>query len=488
MTILFINPPFKAKYGKYSRESRSPAIAKSGVLYYPLWLLYAAGVVDELGFNVKFIDAPAKCWDNETTIKYIKSMDISPKLIVIGTSTPSIISDVNFGAELKEIYNDSVIALVGTHPSALPDETMALSSKIDCIACHEYDFIIRDLAIALRDQKPLSEVKGLVYRGINGEIIKNPSMPYIDDLDQIPFVSKSIKKFLDVKDYFFAAASYPAIQIFTGRGCPYRCFFCVYPQTMHGHNYRKRSNENIIAEFEYIIKNFKDVKEIVIEDDTFTVSNDNTINFCKLLIEKGINKKIKWLCNSRVSLSYEAMVYMKKAGCQLIIPGIESSNPAILKSIHKGTTIDQIKNYIYNAKKAGLKVHACYMVGNPGETIETMKKTLDMALMFNTDTAQFFPLIPYPGTEAYAWATENGYIHKSFSKYCKEDGTHNCVIDLPGLSSEQLVSFCDNARKRYYLRPRYILHRILSGIKNPEDFKRSFKAFLSIKKYLFNNH
>ena len=142
-------------------------------------------------------------------------------------------------------------------------------------------------------------------------------------------------------------------------------------------------------------------------------------------------------------------------------------------------------SYVENAKKAGLQIHACYMVGNNGETKETMKETLRLALELDTDTAQFYPLLPFPGTEAYFWAKENGYLRGSYTDYVKEDGTINCLLELSGISGEDLVRFCDEARKKYYMRPKYIIHRIVMGIKDPSDMKRSIKAFLNIRKYLF---
>ena len=175
---------------------------------------------------------------------------------------------------------------------------------------------------------------------------------------------------------------------------------------------------------------------------------------------------------------------MKKAGCHLIIPGIESGSQKILNNIKKGTTLEQIHEYIQNAKKVGLMVHACYMVGNKGETRETMQETLRLALELNTDTAQFYPLLPFPGTEAYSWAKQNGYIRGNYSDYIKEDGTINALLELPELSGAEMVAFCDLARKKYYIRPQYIVHRLWVGIKDPQDLKRSIKAFCSIKKYL----
>ena len=484
MKVFFINPPFKAEYGKFSRESRSPAITKSGALYYPLWLIYAAAYTEKNGFEIEFLDAPAKQWNEKKSLAYIKEHGKEVGLFVLDTSTPSINQDIAFGETLKKRYPTSFVLLVGTHPSSTVEETFQNGPKIDGIARKEYDETVLSLAKALKNQTDLREVKGLSYR--DGEnILHNPDIDYLHDLDQIPYASQFIYKYLDPKDYFFAAAHYPSIQIFTGRGCPSRCNFCVYPQTMHGHQYRLRTPENVVGEFEYIAKHFPDVKEVVIEDDTFTANKKRVMDICHLLIKKGLNKRFKWLCNARVNLDLETMEAMKKAGCRLIIPGIESGNQEILNNI-KGTTLLQIEKYVKNAKKAGLLIHACYMVGNQGETKETMKSTLELALKLNTDTAQFFPLIPYPGTEAYQWAKANHYIKKDYASYCKEDGTHNCVLELPGLTSQEMVDFCDEARKKYYMRPKYFLHRLAVGLKDPTDFKRSLKAFGRLKKYLLH--
>lgn len=348
MKVCFINPPFKAEYGKFSRESRSPSIGHSGVLYYPLWLIYAACVAEKNNFDVAFIDAPAKQMNKEQTIERVKKEAADAKLFVFDTSTPSIYSDVEFAGTIKKMYPDAFTMLVGTHPSATPDETMGISELIDGLARHEYDYIVRDTAIALRDGTDLATVRGLTYRK-DGEVVHNPDAEHITDLDEIPYAAEFIKRRLCVTDYVFPAAAFPSIQIFTGRGCPAQCNFCVYPQTLHGHRYRLRSPENVIGEIEYIVNNFPDVKEIVFEDDTFTINKQRVSEICNLMIQKGLNKKIRWLCNARVNLDYETMCLMKKAGCHLIIPGIESVNQQILKNIHKGTNVEQIEAYVANA-------------------------------------------------------------------------------------------------------------------------------------------
>ena len=482
MKICFVNPPFKAEYGKFSRESRSPSIGHSGVLYYPLWLIYSACVAEKEGFDVVFIDAPAKQLNKTQTIELVKEKASDALMFVFDTSTPSIYSDVEFAGSIKELFPDSFTMLVGTHPSATADETMAIDERIDGLARREYDYIVRDTAFAIRDKLDFSKVRGLSWRD-GSKVIHNPDAEHITDLDNIPYAADFIKRHLSVSDYVFPAAAFPSIQIFTGRGCPAQCNFCVYPQTLHGHKYRLRSPENVIGEIEYIVNNFPEVKEIVFEDDTFTINKQRVTEICNMIIQRKI--KIRWLCNARVNLDYETMILMKKAGCHLIIPGIESVNQQILNNIHKGTTVEQIENYIRNARKAKLMIHACYMVGNQGETHETMKATLAAAKRFKTDTAQFFPLIPYPGTGAYVWAKENGYISGKYSEYIHEDGTLNCIINTPELSAQELVDFCQYARKKYYLRPWYIAHRIVRGLRDPEDFKRSIKAFGKLRETLF---
>ena len=484
MNIYFINPPFKAEFGKFSRESRSPAVTKSGALYYPLWLIYAALYSEKYGHHIEFLDAPAKQLNEEQSIDIIKQNNHSESLFVLDTSTPSIKSDVKFAERLKELYPESFVVLVGTHPSAKPEETLSFSNAVDAVAIGEYDMIIKELADSLAHRTDLKKVRGLCFREGEG-YIRTECMPPMKDLDDLPYAAQFIKAHLDEKDYFFAAATYPSIQIFTGRGCPFRCNFCVYPQTMHGHAFRARSAENVVGEFEYIANNFPDVKEVVIEDDTFTANKKRVKDICQMLVDKGINKRLNWLCNARVDLDLETMRAMKRAGCRLIIPGIESGSQEILDNIKKGTKVEMFYQYVSNAKKAGLLIHACYMVGNQGETKGTMKKTLELALKLNTDTAQFFPLIPYPGTEAYEWARSNGYIETDYENYCLPDGTHNTVLNLPGLSAQEMVDFCNMARRKYYLRIGYVLHRIKVGLANPDDFKRSLKAFGRLKHFLF---
>ena len=144
MKILCLNPPFKTEHGRFSRTSRSPAVTKSGTIYYPIWLCYAAGVLEDAGFDVKVIDSCAGEYDLAKTLELVS--EFRPDMAVLDTSTPSIFSDVATGAAIKKLFPQCFVVLMGTHPSALPEETLALDGAIDAVAVGEADYTLRELA------------------------------------------------------------------------------------------------------------------------------------------------------------------------------------------------------------------------------------------------------------------------------------------------------------------------------------------------------
>jgi len=479
MKILMINPPFLPKY---SRNSRSPAVTKGGTIYYPIWLSYAAGVLEREGFEIKIVDAPAQKLSIEDIVNI--AADFEPNMIVVDTSTPSIYDDVKVASRLKDMTKAFVV-LVGTHVSALPIETLNLNDNIDAVTIHEYDYTILDLAKCLEHKKDLKNVKGLAFRKPDGKIIINPDRPMIDNLDSLPFVSEVYKKHLNMRDYFYSSAGYPMVMIITGRGCPFRCFWCNWPQVFHGHKYRLRSAENVVAEFEYVVKNLPEIKEIGIEDDTLTADIERVRKMCRLLIEKDINKKVKWYANVRVNLDLETMKLMKQAGCRLVIPGYESGVQKLLDNSKKGIKLEQSREFAKNAKKAGLFVHGCFIIGLPEETKKTARQTIEFAKELDPDDAQFFPLIVYPGTEAYEWAEENDFlITRDFSKWNTAKGWHGCVISRPGLTNEEILELCDQAKIEFYLRPKYILKTTKLALRSKNEMVRVVKASNIFFRYL----
>src|SRR3989338_1374574 len=162
MKVMTLNPPFVAKF---TRSSRSPAISKGGCVYYPLWLTFTTGVLEQEGHNVKLVDAPAASLSHEEVYEMVG--DFRPDLIVLDTVTASFNNDKKVAEDIKQILPDTFIAMVGTHVSALPDRSLIEAPAVDAVVRGEQDFVVRDLAKVLSNGKDLSKVRGLSYR--NGE-------------------------------------------------------------------------------------------------------------------------------------------------------------------------------------------------------------------------------------------------------------------------------------------------------------------------------
>jgi anaerobic magnesium-protoporphyrin IX monomethyl ester cyclase len=472
MNILLINPPFK---GRFSRTSRSPGKARGGTIYYPIWLAYAAGVLERNEFGVDLIDACAEERGVADIIEEAKQS--SPRLIVLDTSTPSIGNDIDVAEAIKDNLPGSFIVLVGTHVSALPEETLRLSTRVDAIARREYEYTLLDLARALEKGHSPDSVPGLSWRS-GEEIIHNPDRPYIENLDELPFVSRVYKNHLKVENYFFAAARHPMVMTISGRGCPNRCTFCVYPQTFHGRRYRMRSPENVVDEFEWIKSHLPQVKEVGIEDDTFTAKRSRTREICELLIKR--KNKLRWYCNVRPDVDLETLILMKRAGCRLVTTGFESGSQIMLDRMHKGLDLDRIRQFMADARKARMLVHGCVILGIPGETGETIRQSIAFAHELNCDSMQFYPLYVYPGTEAFREASEKGCLTTTdYSKWVTEDGYHNCVVSLPGLAADDLLRTCNNALRAYHFRPAYLWMKLRQSVRDPGEGLRSVRAALS---------
>ncbi len=493
MRVVCLNPPFKTEHGRFSRTSRSPAITKSGTIYYPIWLAYVCGIIEKEGFDVKLIDSPAYEYSFEKTLKIVR--EFNPGLVIIDTSTPSIYEDLKCGDALKSLLPDAFVVLMGTHPTALPEETLSLSKAVDAVIVGEADYTAKDLAEAVKnsDRKRLfadSEYRKSVLRKIDGlffrlkdGFVMNNSRALIENLDELPFVSEVYAKHLDVRKYFFAASDWPEVQIMASRGCIAKCTFCVYPQTIHKGKYRMRSAKNIADEFEWVRENLPEVREIGVEDDVFTGSKRRVLEFCDEIVARKL--KMKWYCNVRVDLDFETMRAMKRAGCVLVTVGYESANDKVLSNIRKRITSEDILRFSRDTRRAGLMVHGCFMAGNRGETKETLEESLRLALKMTDDTMQFFPLMVYPGTEDYEWAKENNLLTiRDYSDYNTYEGEHNSVIRMPDMTSGEIRRWCDYARKKYYLRPRYIFYKLIQQITRPSEIRRTYKAFKRFVKFL----
>jgi anaerobic magnesium-protoporphyrin IX monomethyl ester cyclase len=462
--ILFLNSPHKFRFSRSSRWSEK---TKTGTLYYPIWLAYACGYAEKEGHEGILLDAIAKSWDFDQTIREI--IKISPDLLIVDSTTPSVCSDARFVERLKKKAKMKVV-FVGTHPSALPKETLEKFKQIDFVAIGEYDATIPDLANNL--SRP-ERVAGIAYRKGGKAIVTKPRQP-ISNLDDLPFVSKVYKKFLNVNDYSYSLAIHPMMQIMTSRGCPNMCTFCSWPQTFMGRNFRARSPENVVAEMEYIKKEIPEIKEVFIEDDTFTTNRSRVSEICRLIVKKKLH--MTWSANVRTDLSIDILRQMKAAGCRLLVVGYESGNQQILNNIRKGITLEQAENFTKNAKRAGLRIFGCFMIGLPGDTKETIMQTFRFAQKLNPDMAFFQQAVPFPGTELYRWSKSKGCLMtEDYDKWLDSNGQLDFLLNYDGLSSEDIKKLRSDLTLKFYTSPAYLFYTLRRNA-HPLEMTRLIKT------------
>jgi anaerobic magnesium-protoporphyrin IX monomethyl ester cyclase len=322
--------------------------------------------------------------------------------------------------------------------------------------------------------KAIETIGGLSYKK-DGKQIHNPPTGRIADLDSLPMPAYHL---LRMNAYHPPEGLYrrlPAINIITARGCPNLCTYCA-THTIWGGKLKFRSVDNIIDEIRYLVDRFG-IKEISISDDTFTLSKSRIIEFCEKIMIHGID--LTWTCNSRVeNIDEEALRWMKKAGCHHICYGVESADPQILKNINKNIMLDKAKAVIQITKKVGITCRASFMFGNPGETRETMRKTLDFVINANPDFAVFNVTTPYPGTPMYAWAKKNGYLMDEDWDTFHGSKAH---IRLPTIAPEEIEQFQQYAFKKFYVRPRYLLGRIIKiRMHDIKLYARAIKSLLKL--------
>ena len=449
MRIYLLNPPFVENFVRCGRWQG--VAARGGTLYYPLWLAYAAGVLEKEGHEIKLVDAIAWKWNKERVLDNVSQFN--PDLIIVDSNFSSLTNDCDIAKLIKE-NNGALSVLVGPPTSQFPEKI--LNSEIDIVARFEYDFTIRDVAEAVEDGKSLESIKGISYKE-NGKIIRNPDRTFStsEELDAIPFVSKIYKEHLNTKDYFLGHALYPMVQIFTGRGCPNQCTFCSWPKTLMGRKYRVRSILNVVDEFEFIKKKLPEVKEIFVEDDTFTINKKRIRDICNEIIKRKLD--ITWSCNARANLDYESMKAMKDAGCRLLDVGYESGSDEILKNIKKGITTDDSRKFTKDAKRAGLMILADFIFGMPGETKETAEKTIRFAKEVKPNIVQFAVATPIPGTEFFDWVKGNEFLLvNDLEESLDGEGFQKCIVSYPEFTKEDIENYVDRALKEYYLSPSYI--------------------------------
>lgn len=473
-----INEPFVKDF---CRTQRWAAKTRGRVLRAPDWLAYCTAVLEAADIDAHIYDFPARQWGMEEYEELLKAE--KPEFVVLDSTTPSIHSDINCAKIAKKIIPDVKVIMVGPHASSKPEETLQnAAGAVDVIARGEYDYTVRE---AILHFDSLSSVLGIDYWN-DGNPAKTQDRPLIKDIDEIPYPAWHQ---LDLMKYFDGTKLYPYVDIFSGRGCPHKCTFCLWPQVMHGQQLRLRKPERVVDEMEWVIQSIcpevAQGGEFFFEDDTFTLNKRTAIGICEEILRRGL--KINFSVNARVDTAdLEMMKMLKKAGCRELLVGFESGDQVVLDNIKKKATVEQAEVFMARTKEAGLDVHGTFVLGLPGETKESMNKTISFANKLGLHTLQFTAAMPFPGTEYFEYTKEKGYLHtEDWTKWLDPKGEQTGVISYPGLSKQEVEAAVDRGLKSFYFRPMYLLKFAFKNL-HWKDFKRKVRGFFHFASYLLD--
>jgi hopanoid biosynthesis associated radical SAM protein HpnJ len=461
MKTLLLNPPSFEKFDG-GAGSRWPARREITSFWYPVWLAYPAGMIRES----RLLDAPPHGVSPEETIQIARDYDF----LALFTSTPGFANDVRLAEAIKDVNPRIKIAFLGPHVSVLPEESLRASSAIDFVARKEFDTTLVEFASG----RSLDSIEGVSYRE-NGTVKHNPDRPQLEDLDSLPFVVDVYKRDLDITRYNVPFLLHPFVAFYTSRGCPALCTFCLWPQTFGGHRWRTRGGESVAAEVQRARELFPNMKEIFFDDDTFAWGKRRVLDLCARL--KPL--RFTWSCTCRVHADYEMLKAMKEAGCRLLIVGFESGDPTVLKNIKKGATVEQAHTFMKHCKELGLLVHGDFIIGLPGETPETITRTMEFAEKLDCETIQVSIAHPYPGTEFDTYARQHGYMTEH--EMSDELGHQLPNVEYPGLSRQEIVEAVEYFYGRYYFRPRIVFRILRRAVFDPDERGRLYKE---AKEYL----
>jgi radical SAM superfamily enzyme YgiQ (UPF0313 family) len=438
MNVLLINPPHVLRKGNswYDIMSTMP----------PLGLAWIAAVLEQDGHQVQILDANALGVIPERVPQWVR--EHGPfELVGITATTPLISRALSIARCLKAEYPSVPIVLGGVHPTVLPDEVLG-EPAVDLVVRGEGENTMREIAA----ERPWAEIAGISFRR-DGATVHNPDRELIANLDDLPLPAYHLLPMHKYRPAAGAAKRTPAISVLATRGCPGRCTFCY---RIFGPRLRVRSGGQVAAEVQFLQEHYG-IKEICFYDDTFTAAKREVRAFCEAVQELHLD--LTWSCFSRIdTFDEETFRLMKASGCHQVMFGVEHCCREILENVNKRLSLDNVEGVIRATQRIGIEVRAAFMLGNPGETEESMEENIRFAIDLDPDLAIFNVTTPFPGTEMYRWADEHGYLR---TKNWDEYSFSIPVMELPTVRSAAVLRYYRMAHRRFYLRPKYVWRQLL---------------------------
>jgi anaerobic magnesium-protoporphyrin IX monomethyl ester cyclase len=448
----------------------------------PLGVLYIAALLRHHGTDVQVIDADV---DGLTVPEMVDVILASkPDLVGFSLMTPQLIPALQTCVGLKEARPDLMIVLGGAHIDSTHEDVFSMADCFDFAIYGEGEFALLEALQRIQETGTatladrLAGVGNVIYRDDQGRVTRNQSRPFLAHLDDLPSVDYDM---VDIHKYIIPTmAGRYVISMMLSRGCPFKCTFCDAPITM-GKKLRFWSMDRIIRDITHYVEKY-DCHNFVFKDSTFTANKKWADQFCDALIAANLN--IRWRCNTRVNLVPPPLLEkMKRAGCYVINFGVESGDPQILKTIEKETKIEDVYDAHRRCRKLGIRTYATFLVGNPGETEETVRRTIKVATGIRPNLAMFFVSTAYPGTPLYDqavaqrmveprwWATQAWDPRKNSAFQARWGWTAKGGLTIPGFDSEYWQR---TATRAFYLRPYFVWDTLVFTLKNPYFIRHLF--------------
>jgi len=467
MKIAVAYPPIETWKGTpLLSQNRQFQYFNAPTYVYPMVPAYAATNLKAHGHDVVWMDGIAEGWSYE---EFCQRLDReAPDLLMMETKTPVIKRHWGIITDLKARFKDLRVVLVGDHVTALPEETLRMCPVDYLLTGGDYDFLIVNLVDHLTKGAPLEG--GVWWREGDRFANSGPMALKPHHLDDLPMVDRDLTRW-QLYAYDNGNFKYkPGTYTYAGRDCWWgKCTFCVWDHTLYPPgNFRMHSPERMLDEVGHLIENY-DIKEIF--DDCGTLPIGAWLKkFCRGMIERGYNKRVKFGCNMKPGhLNQEEYDLMGEAGFRFILYGIESGNQKTLDRLDKGGTVQDIEDSLRMAKQAGLEPHITVMIGYPWETHEDSQRTVDFARrLFKkgyVDTLQGTIVVPYPGTPLFRECQEKGWLlTEDWDRYDMRES----VMKNP-ITSEEARAYTQGLYKAF-MSPQYITRKLLS-IRSMDDVK-----------------
>lgn len=475
MNILLIEPPPVSKYGN-QRIFGGNGSNKSDFRKPPLDLMMISGYLRKEGFDNILIDANA----SRKTIDDVKGIirRISPDVIFFSTSTCTIYKDLLVAKVAKEIALSTITVAIGTHVMALPEDTFEESQYLDIIIySNEWEQVSLNIAKNISD---LKNANGIFFRRSDSEIVKTDFQSPITDLDSLGFPSHDKLEKALYRDPTTKRS--PKTMVMGQKACINNCSFCCQPAFFGAPTLKTRTVINFIEELKWVQE--LGFREVMFNDATLTADAKWSASLFEEMIKNNIG--LTWNCSTRAEcVNNKILKLMKRAGCHTIALGMESVDPVVLKNIRKNINPGQIRDAVTLIRKHGMDTIVFCVVGFPGETRESIEKTISFLKTLDTTFITLGIAVPAPGTDFYRYVEDNGYLlTKDWSLY---DPMKKPVFSYPMLSAEEIAYYSSHGLRQFYLRPRYILKR-LSSIRSLSEFSTYCKNFLGfLKRYVIAN-